>query len=259
MSTQKQRSFKRPLTWAFVFGAVGFVFAGIAPNWLLAEATTGHVLSGFLIAPFMLAVGLALGILSELLRFKELTDRRLLLTAASLAAAIILAFAAFTYTSGSPDVLIEAYITGCEDPQHLIGERIRHWENVVAKSERHGAPYRANWQQGVPAMLRETPGAVLSLRVVRQSAVHTHRWRWGDPWFTADSWTPVDQTKKVFAHGDTGLWASCDQLIGAKARFWMLDWEKSEGVPPTELPEFLMLYVVKPVPAEYERFLPATR
>lgn len=261
MTTQKQRSFQRPLTWAFVCGVVAFVFGAFAQDWLLADATPMSFLVGFITAPTAFMIGIVLGVLSELSGLKASTDRMLLLFAIPIMAVATLLLVIFRYTEFSPEAyLVEAEITGCEKPQDVIEEKNGYWRDQIAENRRRGGRNpRPDWQQDVPRMLRETPGLVLSLHVVQESAVRIHRWRWGDVWLKADPWTTVDQTKKVFAHGDAGLGTSCDQIAQGKAGFWALNWEQSEGFPPEALPEFLSLYVIKPVPAEYERFLPATR
>lgn len=251
----------RPLIWGFLLGVVGLAFGAIGQDLLLSDTGAVGPLLGIVIAPKAFLIGAGLGLLSALFRLSARRNRVSLLVAVPASAFVTLGVVVVKYTEFPAELhLVEAQIIGCEKPEDVVDDAMRHWIGVIVDSRRQGSlSPRPNWQQDVPRMLRETPGLVLSLHVVQESAVRIHRWRWGDVWLKADPWTTVDQTKKVFAHGDAGLGTSCDQIAQGKAGFWALNWEQSAGFPPDALPEFLSLYVIKPVPAEYERFLPATR
>jgi hypothetical protein len=128
----------------------------------------------------------------------------------------------------------------------LIADATRTWEEAVTRVGRVRGP--ADWKARIPTMLREEPGVILELRVVRRAGIYEHRrpWNRGRRFVTPLEAPTDDRVKRYFAR-DRG--DRCDAYLprGTALYYPRADTAADPTWPPSRLPNFLNLTVLGPV------------
>jgi hypothetical protein len=243
----------RYLVWAFTLGAVGLVCGYSGQFWLLKTGDSlGPMLGIILTGPAGFILGIVLGGLSS--KYQLNAWRNVLF----LAIAILVVGVGSLYLTVSdyhPVIqLVDAEIIGCETPDKLLVDQTKYW------SEAQGTPNRPNWQQELPEMVRTQPGAVLTLRIHRETQVRQQHWRWGEVSTKVDRWKNTNETKKAFgASTSSDSHSLCGQFTVGARHYSSLAWEEFDLIPPEKLSSFLWLPVLQQVPAAYISYLPNDR
>lgn len=245
----------RVATWSVVLGSVGLLCGYFGPLQLLAEPGSAAPLLGiFVTGPLGFVLGGLLGWLSVALHWNTKQNVLLFAFAVIAGASSSLFLAVSDYKASGR--LADGEIVGCEKVDQLLAAKTKEWSEIVAKAKY--ANVRRNWKEEIPSMVSAQPGAVLSLRIYRETSAREQRWRWGETSRKVDDWKSTDKVVQVFGpvSGTTSL-SPCEQFVVGERRFFRLVWEKSNDTPPSRVTAFLGLYVLQDVPPEYRDYLPA--
>jgi hypothetical protein len=251
----------RTYVWVILLGLVGFYF-GYNGQFLLLKKTaisnTAPLLGIFLTGPLGLFLGLLLGTLSTRL---QLNAKQNLI---SLAIAVVLGSVGTLYLAvgefNETVRLVDAEILGCKKIDNLLESQTKMWSEapaVIRAMKERRPDARLNWEQEIPNMVRDQPGVILTIYIYHEAWVREQKWRWGGVSKKVDNWKSSSETQQVFAPiAEPAPPLPCERFVIGERKFSALVYERSYGTPPATLPAFLWLYVFKPVPPEYVRYIP---
>jgi hypothetical protein len=242
-----------PVVGAAVMGIVGFVCGYRGPFWIQADPGYQAPLLGiFFTGPIGIAIGVPLGCFISSRRFGSVGKTLLLLGAASIWGIAILAAIASDYSKEGR--LVEVNVLECGSLLPLVAEKMPYWraetDRLLASGERN---VRKDWEGELGGMLSAWPGVALKVQIVRQAWIKERRWKGGRILRTVGGWRRVDSIETVFAPEPN---SECNRFEKGAGGYFYLDWEVSAGIPPSGLPDFLRLWVLRPVPEEFVDDLP---
>ena len=242
-----------PGFWAVAMGAVGGAAGFFGPIILNPEANQGPLLGILITGPGGAAAGLVLGFIFRLLPFTDTIRTQALTFFCTLLGAGTLWFA----LPEPKEVVrvIDGTIGECRSTRELMPARIAHWEERIAAVT--WAPPRDNWRADTERMLRDSPGVIVEIDVARSNAILEHRKPWNQGKLTAAGWKRVNEKREYFGGGSCESYPRGRQVllapIDADA---MVDRGKALAPwPPDDLPGFLGVLSLAPVPANYQRVL----
>jgi len=230
-----------PGFWALSMGAVGGLAGFLGPILLNPEANQGPLLGLFVTGPGGAIAGLVLGSVFRVLPFSDI-----LRTQALLLCCTLLGVGTLWFCLPEPKVvsrIVEATIEGCRPAGELLPARIAHWEGRIAAVTY--APPRDHWREDTGRMLRETPGVVVELNVARSNVIVQHRKPWDAGSLTALGWKRMGDSRDYFGGGTCASYPRGKQVLLAPRG------EGSGKWPPDDLPNFLGVQMLEPVPARY--------
>jgi hypothetical protein len=234
-----------PGFWALSMGAVGGAAGFLGPIILNPEANQGPLLGIFITGPGGALAGLVLGFLFRILPFTDM-----LRTQALLLCCTLLGMGTLWFCLPEPKVVsrvVDATIENCRPAVELIPARIAHWEGRIAAVTY--APPRDHWREDTGRMLREMPGVVVELNVARANAILEHRKPWDRGKLTAQGWKRRGDSREYFGGGTCESYPRGRQVLLAPTG------EGSRKWPPDDLPNFLGVQVLEPVPAPYLKLI----
>jgi len=242
------------LGWIFLLGGIGFAAGFFGPIILNPEANQGPLIGIFLSGPGGAILGLLLFIVCSVTHVSAARQWQTLAVVGVLGAGVTLAFAlpgpAFR------GYIVEVQLQGCKAPADLADESVDYWEKRVAKVT--WAPPRAGWQQEARRQLQLDTGAVLDVTILRRILLYEGRKPWNRGEISARGWFPASERKSYYANlagpGCAGYTA------GEKSVLFVSYTEpdlrgNAQNWPPRELPAFLNLVSLAPVPVQYQHFV----
>ena len=227
--------------WIAALGATGFACGFFGPIALAPEANQGPLLGIFITGPGGAMLGLVLGLLARLLPLSSRQRRRALGVACALVAAGTL-FASTPEPAYRGEIL-DGDVSGCSTPAAHADAAIRSWEQEITKVTWSNP--RPGWKQDAQRRLREDPGLVLDVHVLRTRRVYENQKPWNRGSISARPWTAQDETKQYYADG---AGASCDSYLRMGRSFYYPTSANDSAWPPLEVANFLGLQVLGPLP-----------
>ena len=235
--------------WALGSGAVG-LFGGYFGNVIQAQYPGSEApLVGILFTgPLAFGVGAGIGLVLSNTRASVTLNVLLLLGWLLLVAKI-----SWTLTEPgfeSAGEVVEARVVGCTELAAVLPERLEHWrteaERVSKEFER--TIVRPDWERHLTAMMSARPGVVLTVERGRAAWVRERRWSSGRVDRVIDQFVDSPRQQRVFLDVDDG---HCQPEVMKLVGPYQLCFEHSGQFPPTRLPEYLEVWVMRSVP---ERF-----
>lgn len=231
--------------WVVVLGVVGFAAGFFGPMILRPDANQGPMVGIFITGPGGAAAGLVLGWLFRLLPVSEARRWQALLASAAL-----LGLGTLYFCLPPPETvgrLQQSTVTDCREPAVLTDDAVREWERRVADAP--WAKVRPRWQDEVPAMLRATPGVVLTLHVSSEKPILRHRKPWNSGRVTAGGWNrPRVDSQRYFADFRGNR---CEDYAAELPVLWVRNGQGSDHWPPDDLPNLLNVARVEEAPPRY--------
>jgi hypothetical protein len=144
--------------------------------------------------------------------------------------------------------ILDAEVRGCEPPGPLADAATKQWETRIASTS---TPPRPSWKRDAARMLGADPGVVLDLTIVRERAVYEKRRPWNRGARFAAPWRESGKSQRFFAR-----WAgaSCDNYANIGRNVFLPSSAATGAWPPDQLPNYLGLELLGPVPPEYREF-----
>ena len=185
--------------------------------------------------------GLVLGFLFRVLPFTDI-----LRTQALLLCCTLLGVGTLWFCLPQPKVVsrvVDATIESCRPARELLPARIAHWEERIA-AVNYTAP-RAHWREDTGRMLRQSPGVLVELKVERSNVIVQHRKPWDAGSLAALGWKRMGDSRDYFGGGTCESYPRGKRVLLAPAASGSGKW------PPDDLPNFLGVQVLQPVPANH--------
>lgn len=245
MTEPEKTPFQPPvLLWPLLLGGVGFGAGFFGPIALNPEANQGPMVGLFITGPGGVIAGLLLGAFVQLLPLRAGRRWQLLFGVGALYG---LATLYFCLPEPRPrGSVIEAEVARCRPAAEALPAAIDYWDKRIAAVT--WSPPRAGWRDEARTMVASDPSVVLTLRVLRENPLMEGRKPWNRGRLTAEGWRDVGGEREYFARfagGDCAAYPT-----GVKAQYYP-GWTASGDWPPKDLPNFLNLLVLGPVPARY--------
>jgi hypothetical protein len=233
--------------WPLALGATGFACGFFGPIALVPEANQGPLLGIFLTGPGGVLLGLLAGIVARR-TVRSPSAQWKTLAGLCVAGGLTILVGVLPPPERTAH-LVEGEIRGCEPPATAAPAAIADWEKRVAQVT--WSPPRAGWRQDVARMLRDDPGVVLEVSVLRSRDVYRNRKPWNAGTLFAEPWQESGTTQRYFADF---AGTECPAYLALAPALYLPDWQRSRAWPPDRLPNFLGLQRLDAVPAEYRRF-----
>ncbi|MEW6743962.1 MAG: hypothetical protein AB1486_14520 [Planctomycetota bacterium] len=226
-------------------GVAGLICGYFGTFLLAAEPSNVAPVIGILITgPLGLALGAVVGALLGLTRCPTIVVVPILALVAGGTAALALVATRPTFEPAAE--LVEGTIVSCNPVTELLAQRLEHWRSEAQRVTVAGfANVRPGWEEDVPAMAAARPGVVLTIHRRHGAWFEERAWGWGTRDRRLGPWVADARTEQVFL--PTSIDPSTFVPDGLESRF-LLVWERSDDYPPTVLPEFLGLHVIREVP-----------
>lgn len=235
--------------WILLPGAAGFLAGMFGPIIFDPEANQGPLLGILFTGPGGALLGLLLGIAC---RVSGVPPRRQwqALTGACL---VLVAGTLFLSLPGPAHrgEIIDAEILSCKPPAEAL-------DRAIAFREKHGTgPSEPGWQDKVRRAAQADSGVVLELHVASEHRLFEHRKPWNRGVITSPGWRSVNLQKRYYTRHAGGSCASYPAGVRS------LHYAYHPSAPPAggavvaqdmDLPRFLNLKVLIPVPDEYRTF-----
>jgi hypothetical protein len=234
-----------PGFWALAMGAAGGAAGFFGPIILNPEANQGPMLGLFITGPGGALAGAVLGFIFRILPFTDLFRTQALTLFCTL-----LGVGTLWFALPEPREMVrvvDATIGSCRPARELMPARIAHWEERIAAV--NWSPARDNWRADTERMLREYSGVVVELDVARSNVILEHRMPWNKGRLTAVGWKRVAAARAYFGGGSCESYPRGKRVLLAPTPIYRNAW------PPDDLPNFLGVLVLEPVPANYQRLL----
>jgi len=254
MDNRASRASRPPgfFLWVLLLGGAGFLAGFIGPIILNPDANQGPLVGIFLSGPGGAFLGLILFAICTGMRVSAARQWQLLGFFAVAGVAVTLVFClpgpAFR------GYVVELQVQDCKPPADMADGAVAYWQKRIAGVT--WASPRANWEQDARTRLQQDMGVVLDVMVLRRLGIYESRKPWNRGSLSTRGWFPVSERKSYYANyaGD-----SCNEYAaGSKSTHFVsytppgftgsaADW------PPREIPAFLDLLSLEPVPAEYQK------
>ena len=247
--------FRVAARWALALGATGFAAGFLGPMVLDPESNIGPIVGLLFTGPGGALAGFVLGALFGALPVSSKRRGQWLAAACTLLAlgtlyAILPAPAVRGY-------VIDAEVEGCDRPARSLDEAMGRWEGALRRVTWAHPP--ASWKEKAARNVEDDPGVVLTMHIHRKRAILRHRRPWDRGATSAGPWMDVDESK---AYYDASQGADCRAYRArAQALYWpRIDPDSdptkpSPEWPPTDVPGFLGLQALGPVPDQYRRLM----
>ena len=253
MQNDASRALRPPgfFLWVLLLGGAGFLAGFIGPIILNPDANQGPLVGIFLSGPGGAVLGLILFAICTALRVSPPRQWQLLGLFAVLGVGVTLA--ACLPGPKFRGYVEEVQVESCQPPAEMADGAVAYWQKRIAAVT--WAHPRAGWEQDARTRLGQDPGVVLRVTVLRHLGVYESQKPWSRGSLSTRGWFPATEHKSFYA---TYAGDSCAQYApGSKSRMWVsytppdfignaADW------PPREIPAFLDLLTLEPVPSEFQ-------
>ncbi|HUJ41478.1 MAG TPA: hypothetical protein VLW54_13130 [Candidatus Acidoferrales bacterium] len=238
--------------WVFLLGGAGFLAGFIGPIVLNPDANQGPLVGIFLSGPGGAVLGLILFAICSTLRVSASRQWLVLGLFAVLGVGVTLAFCL-----PGPEFrgyVFEVQVDACKPPAELADGAVAYWQKRIAGVT--WAQPRPGWEQDARSRLQRDPGVVLQVTVLRQLGVWASRKPWSRGSLSTRGWFPALDHKSFYATfaGDS---CAAYPLRSKSVQFASYSPPNFTGNaadwPPREIPAFLDLLTLEPLPPEYQR------
>jgi hypothetical protein len=226
-----------PLLYGSILGVVGFL-CGFFGNALLSDEpgnmspVVGIIISG----PLGFILGIVLGISLKVLRLPHL------ILSTALVAVLSLAVVLPNYKPVAE--LIEGRVVSSEPVNALVSQRLSYWQSEVERVTREKLTNpRDKWETTVEPMVNARLGMIITIERKRGAWFEERVWRWGQRDRKQAAWVSSSRIQKYFIDQ-----TSVKDLDKTHEAQFIGEYEKSNDYPPSCLPEYLGLPVIRPVP-----------
>ncbi|HVN08899.1 MAG TPA: hypothetical protein VMV61_08005 [Patescibacteria group bacterium] len=239
--------------WVLLLGGAGFLAGFIGPIILNPEANQGPLVGIFLSGPGGAVLGLILFVVCTALRVSAARQWQVLSIFAVIGVIVTLAFClpgpAFR------GYVVEVQLDGCKPPAEMADGAVAYWQKRIAGVT--WARPRAGWEQDARSRLGVDPGVVLEVTVLRQLGIYESRKPWNRGSLSTRGWFPAGERKSYYAAfaGD-----SCAAYASGSKSIQFVSYTPPDLTgnaadwPPREIPAFLDLLTLEPVPPEFQGF-----
>jgi len=230
------------LLWGFIAGVVGLVFGYGGNFWQAADPGSVAPLTGiFMTGPIGAIAGFLYGVVCGA---RSVSSKLTLIGGALLTLVVGVATLLITAPEYQPQVrIVEASVTTCTPVTSVLSSRTEYWRSEVQRVTReHIVDVPADWERDVPLMVQRRPGAVVTMDVKKTSWIEQRRWKSGrvDTRLKERDYPP--DTERIFMDN-----LACGAPL-PKSRQWCVCSVRSNRYPPSDLAEYLELWVAYPVP-----------
>jgi hypothetical protein len=241
-------SYKTPslAQWILALGITGFCAGFFGPIAVNPDANQGPLVGIFITGPGGALAGLVLGVLFRVLPFTATLQWRALFSIC-----IVFLLATLYFCLPQPEKrgeIIEARVARCIPPQELFSSGVARWERSIAAAPWAKVP--ADWKVRAQQIFNDEKGVVLEMAIERRADIYQHRRPWNRGKISITAWQPVSVTKNYFAR-DEG--SDCARYLQhAVAQYYpQAERNTDNSWPPLNVPDFLDLPVLGPVPVDY--------
>ncbi|HEY8518694.1 MAG TPA: hypothetical protein VIN61_01335 [Gammaproteobacteria bacterium] len=258
MSTPRSRV---PIhVWVLALGGTGFAAGFFGPMIFNPYSNIAPIVGLLFTGPGGAVAGLVLGVLFNVAGVPGAVQRKVLGGACT-----VLGVGTLLYIMPEPGRvadIIDATVAECAPPRAFASEALAEWEPAVARATRRAVD--PSWRSKALANLERDPGVVLTMHVEREATIYRHRKPWSFGRRFISEWrTPAEPRRRFYA-SDEGR--SCAAYLSRERRLYMpfTEWTYERALretPPREwppagdVPAFLGLMELRPVPEEYRRFV----
>jgi hypothetical protein len=239
------------MRWVMVLGIAGFAAGFFGPLIFVPEANQGPLVGILISGPAGAVAGLLLYGLCALFRVSANTQWRLLYGTA--AAGVLVTLLAVQPGPALLGRIYDTQVQSCSAPITLESQALRAWEQRVA--EVTWAQPRSDWREQMRRELRNAPGIVVTLKILRENSVYEHRKPWNRGKLYAAGWQSVAADKTIYiADGWCG-----DFPAGRAERRWdAYDLggriKPPDEWPPTDIESVIRASTLSPVPDKFAMF-----
>ncbi len=245
MNTPARTSTPPPfILWPLLLGATGFAAGFFGPIAFNPDSNQGPLMGIFITGPGGALLGVVLGLVVRVLPLSPTQCWRVLQ-----GTCVVVGMAALYVCLPEPKLIgevIDARIVACHESSQALPAAIEYWDKRIAAVT--WSPPRANWQADAQRMVRDDPGVVLDVTILRKNAIYQQRKPWNAGRNVASGWQNSGEKKSYFARHAGGSCA--DYAIGSQDRYFPTS-KTTDQWPPDELPNFLDEQVLGPVPDQY--------
>jgi len=230
------------LAWAFIVSVFGFLCGYGGTFWQAADPGGVAPLTGiFITGPLGAVVGFLYGVFCGVRSFNP---KLMLIGGVVLTLGVALLGLFLTAPEYLPQAkIIEASVTACTPVTSVLSARTEYWRSEAQRVTReHIVDVPADWERDIPLMIQRRPGAVVTMDVRKTSWIEQRRWASGrvDTRLNQENYPP--DTERMFIDN-----LACGAPL-PKSRQWCVCPARSKLYPPSELPEYLDVWVAYPVP-----------
>jgi hypothetical protein len=237
---------RSPGFWALALGGVGGAAGFFGPMILSPDANQGPMLGLFITGPGGALAGLVLGVIFRFLPFTDSVRLQALTFFCT-----VLGTGTLWFSLPEPVAIaniIEGTIGRCRSPAALVPAAITRWEDLTSRYP--NSPQRENWRADTARMVRESPGVIVEINLERRNAIIEHRKPWDRGKRDARGWK-VDYDSTDYFGGGT-----CESYpAGRHVQLALVSGSGGSGWPPADLPDFLGILSLQPVPPSYLKLL----
>ena len=241
------------LLWPIILGGAGFAAGFFGPIVLNPDANQGPLVGIFLSGPGGVVLGLVLGVICRAAKIGGGIQWKILGSSAALLVLVTLGFC----TPGPQlrGYVVEARIEGCSSPAERADTAISYWEKRIAQVT--WAAARAGWQADARSKLSDGSAVILDATVLRKNAIYESRKPWNRGRLSATGWRDDGKRQSYYASFSGG---SCSTYSAGSTSKLFIEYDaagfapSAEDWPPRELPAFLVLLSLEPVPSHYQDF-----
>jgi hypothetical protein len=234
--------------WPIALGLTGFAAGFVGPILVNPDANQGPLVGLFITGPGGAIGGLMVGLVARFLPY-ALQRKVLSILCAALAIATLFYCLPETKTLG---YIIDAEVTECMAPKDVAQDALTTWQQAVARTTWYTPP--ADWKQTAMRNVNSAEGAVLTLNIARRASVLEHHKPWNSGKTTITAWQSTPSNEHYYA-SDAG--DDCSTYL-ARTRQLYMPFTRAANPntpdktwPPTDVPSFLHLMELGPVPGRY--------
>jgi len=233
---------------------VGFAAGFLGPIILNPDANQGPLVGIFITGPGGAFLGLLFFAVSRIFHMPALRQWQTLWTLGS-----VLTVATLYFCLPEPSLrgyVLDIEIQGCKSPAQATDEAVAYWQKRIA-AVTWTSP-RAGWEADARRRLLDDRAVVLDVTVVRRDGIYESKKPWNKGHLLAKGWYPANEQKSYYAQYAGGSCA--DYSLGSRSlRFIPYDSQivssSAENWPPREVPNFLNLQSLEPVPPQYQKLV----
>lgn len=237
------------LKWILILGGAAFAAGFIGPMIFVPDSNQGPMVGIFISGPAGILLGLVLWRACMHFKLPAPAQWRLLYVTAFLAVLTTLLIV-------QPEPALRGYVyegevISCDSPVATEPAVLARWNERISKVT--WAEPRAGWQDDMHRVLRDAPGVVVSVRVLRKNPVRENRKPWNRGSQFASGWTTqTDETLFYDENGSCDSYSQGRELRGFQAYDLNGRIEAPTSWPPTELLDVLGASLMAAVPEKWQ-------
>jgi hypothetical protein len=241
------KQYRQPFLFAALLGGIGFVCGFLGPIALNPNANQGPLLGIFITGPLFAIGGLLLGFVLAAVKPQPIVVRGALFISAIFVTLCTLYLCL-------PEDQISCFITeievvNCQQPAPLVEQKVTFWEGETKRVT--WVTTRQGWKEDIPRMLRDDPGLIITVRVLRRRDIYTKQKPWNRGQYYVTHWKAMDYRQECYLHTKS---ASCAVFQPGTRFIYLLDYDHSQEWPPKTISGYLQLPYLTEVPIAYQQF-----